>query len=63
MGPQKGEGSYCGNEEQGNGQLQSVHSCHLTTNNTTQFMFIAFYCFLPVQYFNYIFIFQQIALN
>ena len=25
--------------------------------------FIAFYCFLPVQYFNYIFIFQQIALN
>ena len=24
---------------------------------------IPFYCFLPVQYFNYIFIFQQIALN
>jgi len=36
MGPRKNEGRYLGYEEHGNGQLQSVQSFQLTTNNTTE---------------------------
>ena len=36
MGPQKEEGGYWGYEETGNGQLQSVQSFQLTTNNTRE---------------------------
>ena len=36
MEPRKDEGSYWGNEEQGTGQLHSVQSFQLPTNNTTE---------------------------
>jgi hypothetical protein len=35
--------------------------CGMTTQD--DMTSIAFHCFLPAQYFNYIFIFQQVALN
>ena len=36
MGTRKDEGSYWGCEEQGNGQLQSVHILQLITDDTTE---------------------------